>query len=226
MIRLEVSSAARGAYAGWRIGLLEIEDLFPRGEGAELDAEVALVEKGLASRFGGLGRKELARTEPARLYAEHFARSGKAYPVLLQAEGAATKGRRIAMGDPLVRAMFAAELEGMLLTAGHDLDALKPPLHLELASGSESMPTLGGSEKAPPPGDLVMRDELGIFASVLLGPDSRTSIAPTTSRLLFVIYAPPGLAEESILRQAARLAELAALACPSARAGALEITEL
>jgi DNA/RNA-binding domain of Phe-tRNA-synthetase-like protein len=123
------------------------------------------------------------------------------------------------MPDPLVQAMFAAELESTLLTAGHDSGSLRAPLALGVATGAESMPSLGGAEKLPPAGDLVMRDAQGIVASVLLGPDARTSIAPTTASLLFVVYAPPEIAEARLLIHLERLAALSALACPALRAG-------
>ena len=226
MIAIEVSKDARIAYADWKIGIMQIDCLLPRVGGPELDDEVGRVEKGLLSRFGGLSRKAIADTEPSRSYDQHFSRFGKAYPVLLQATGVATKGRRIAMPDPLVRSMFAAELEGMLLTAGHDLDAFDLPLSLELPSGSDPMPTLGGDEKTPPAGDLVMRDARGIVASVLLGPDARTSISTTTERALFVVYGPAGLPDQSIVRQLERLGSLARLACPGSRAGAPSLLSL
>ncbi len=226
MITIDVSKDARAAYVGWTIGTIEIDGLFPRNGGPGLDAEVSRVEEGLLSRFGGLARKAIAQTEPSRAYDEHFSRAGKAYPVLLQAAEVATKGRRISMPDPLVRAMFAAELEGMLLTAGHDLDALEAPLSLGLASGSEPLPTLGGDEKAPPAGDLVMRDARGIVASVLLGPDARTSFASTTVHALFVVYAPAAIPDRPILLLLERLGTLARLACAGARAGTVALTKL
>jgi hypothetical protein len=219
MIDFEIPGSARAAYGGWRLGLLELGSLLPRAPSSALDEEASRVEAGLQSRFGSLNRKAMAKTEPARFYDEHFAAAGRAYPVLLQAEAVAAKGRRIAMADPLVRAMFAAELEGMLLCSGQDLASLRPPLGLDCASGTELMPTFGGTEKAPPKGDLVMRDSLGIVASVLLGPDSRTSIDPSTERLFFTIYAPPLVSEESIRSQLGALARLARLACPAAEAG-------
>jgi hypothetical protein len=226
VIGLGVSSEAREAYAGWRIGLLELGGLLPRGGGAALEAEVERVEAGLRASCGGIGRRDLARLEPLRPYAEHFSRSGRAYPVLLQAEAIASKGRRIEMPDPLVRAMFAAELESMLLTAGHDLGAMQGPITLGVAAGTESMPTLGGAEKRPPPGDLVMRDAEGIVASVLLGPDARTSIGPASASLLFVVYAPPEVREAGLRAHLERLAALAALACPGLSAGEAELTRL
>ncbi len=88
----------------------------------------AASRKGFSRDSAAWPERRIAQTEPSRAYDEHFSRAGKAYPVLLQATGVATKGRRISMPDPLVRSMFAAELEGMLLTAGHDLDAFEVPV--------------------------------------------------------------------------------------------------
>ena len=217
MIDIEVPESVLRSFAGWRLALLEVEGVLPRRGGTELEAELESVEAGLRARFGSLSRRQIALTEPARFYAEHFARAGKAYPVLLQAESVASKGRRLAQSDPLVSAMFAAELEGLLLTAGHDFDALRPPLSLDLASGTELMPSFGGAQKAPPAGDLILRDSGGIIASVLLGPDSRTPIGAATSRLLFVLYLPTPVSETLVRGQLDRLSALVALACPGAR---------
>ena len=226
MIGLGISGSVSRSFAGWRLALLVVEGVQTRLAGTELEAELERVETALKARFGSRSRKELALLEPMRAYAEYFATSGKAYPVLLQVESIASKGRRLATPDPLVGAMFAAELEGQLLTAGHDLDALRPPLALRLASGTELMPTFGGGDKAPPEGDLVMRDAAGIVASVLLGPDSRTCISPRSSRLLFAVYAPPAVSAARIESQLERLFGLAALACPGARRGESSVVEL
>jgi DNA/RNA-binding domain of Phe-tRNA-synthetase-like protein len=214
MIQVEVASDAKTAYAGWSVGLLELEGLLPRTESPELLAEVERIEAAMKTRYGGMSRKELAAAEEARPYTDHFSRSGKAYPVLLQAEAVATKGRRLSMPDSLVLAMFAAELESMILTAGHDAAALGDSVTLYVASGDEAMPTLGGAEKLPPRGDLVMRDSRGIVASVLIGPDARTPIGANTERLLFVAYAPPEVGADRVEAHFDRLAALCGLACP------------
>jgi hypothetical protein len=226
MIDIQASDALRAAPRGWTLGLLEVEGLQPRSGSGALDAEASRVEESLKARFGGMNRRAIARTEPARFYDAHFGAAGRAYPVILQAEAVASKGRRIEMPDPLVRAMFAAELEGMLLCSGQDLAALDRSVSVDLASGLETMQTFGGPEKTPPAGDLVIRDALGIVASVLLGPDERTSLRSSTSEALFTIYAPPSIREEEIRAQLARLEVLARLACAGARAGARRIMRL
>lgn len=217
MIGIRVSEEARSGFAGWRIGLLPLDSPSPREGSRELDPEVELIESKLKRDFEGLGRKEIAALEPSSAYNAYFSRFGKAYPVVLQAEAVASKGRKIAMPDPLVRVMFAAELESMILTAGHDLDALGGELRLDLASGTEALPTLGGAEKFPPVGDLILRDAEGIIASVLLGPDSRTSIGPKTDKSLFVVYSPPAIRESEIRAHLDRLARLASIACRGVR---------
>jgi hypothetical protein len=217
MVELGFAAGVGEAFAAWTIGLMEMEGLGARGQNPDLEAYARRVEGGLKERFGGLSRKELAATRPLDAYQAHFAARGKAYPVLLQAEAVASRGRRLEMPDPLVQAMFAAELDCLLLVAGHDLDELEGRLELDAADGKRAMPTLGGAEKVPPAGDLVMSDERGIVASVLLGPDSRTSMREATDRALFVIYAPPGIGAAEVADGLERVAAAVALACPGCR---------
>lgn len=225
MMDLRLAAEVGEAFSTWTIGLMEIEGLGAqggaRGRSPDLEAYARRVEEGLKERFGGLPRKELAATRPIEAYQAYFAARGRAYPVLLQAEAIASKGRRLEMPDPLVLAMFAAELDCLLLVAGHDLDELEPPLELAAADGARPMPTLGGAEKIPPAGDLVMSDEAGIVASVLLGPDSRTSLTAATSRALFALYAPPGIGTAEVADGLGLVAAAVALACPGCRVAGL-----
>jgi DNA/RNA-binding domain of Phe-tRNA-synthetase-like protein len=226
MVDLRLAAGVGEAFAAWTIGLMEMDGLGARGGASgrlpDLEAYARRVEEELKERFGGLPRKELAATRPLEAYQAHFAARGKAYPVLLQAEAIASRGRRLEMPDPLVLAMFAAELDCLLLVAGHDLDKLEAPLELAAADGARPMPTLGGAEKIPPAGDLVMSDARGIVASVLLGPDSRTSLTATTSRALFVLYAPPGIGIAQVAGGLDRVSAAIALACPGGRVAGRE----
>jgi DNA/RNA-binding domain of Phe-tRNA-synthetase-like protein len=226
MIEVRLGEGVREAYTGWRIGLLEMEGLVPRRNSPELEAEARRVEEALKAKFGGKSRKELAAIPPIDGYDDYFRHWGKAYPVLLQIEAVASRGRRLEMPDPLVLAMFATELDGFLLTAGHDVGALRPPLVLDEADGKRRIPTLGGTEKTPPFGDLTMSDAEGIVASVLLGPDSRTGIASETSRALFVVYAPISVGDGSLERGLEGLAATIGLACPGASRVGREILSL
>ena len=46
-----------------------------------------------------------------------------------------------------------------------------------------------------------MRDADGICCSVIYGQDARSPVSPQTSRVLFVAYAPAGVAAEIVGRQ-------------------------
>jgi len=226
MTSLSVRPEVGKAFAGWRLGLLEFEGLGHRGSSEALDREVGSIEERIRAEYHGLGRRELATLASAAPYAAHFGRAGKAYPVLLQLEAVASKGRSIAFEDPLVRALFAAELESLLLFAGHDSATFASPLSLEVASGAHTMPTLGGALKTPPPGDLVLRDRDGIVASVLLGPDARTAIGTAANSAIFVAYVPPTIDTGAIRAAMGRLATFVAMICPDSKQVGEELLEL
>ena len=79
----------------------------------------------------------------------------------------------------------------MLLTAGHDLSALKMPLCLKVADGTETYESISGKEATAVSGDMMLCDEDGPISTILRGPDKRTRITSSTKDLLFSIYAPP-----------------------------------
>ena len=60
-----------------------------------------------------------------------------------------------------------AELQNMVLTAGHDLDAVAPPVRVDATVGGERYVQLNGSEAGLEPGDMMMADATGIISSVL-----------------------------------------------------------
>ena len=113
------------------------------------------------------------------------------------AGGLASAGGAPALGA-LVEAMFMAELQDLLLTAGHDLAALALPLTLDVARGDERYTLLRGEEQTLKPGDMFVSDAQGVISSILYGPDQRTQITPATQQAVFTAYAPSGLAPETV----------------------------
>ena len=112
--------------------------------------------------------------------------------------------------------MFTAELDSLLLTAGHDLHALQPPIVLDRSQADERFVGLGGREQVVRAGDMLMRDQAGIISAVLYGPDQHTRLADGTRRALFTTYAPAGIAPEHVLRHLDHLSALVRLAAPGA----------
>jgi DNA/RNA-binding domain of Phe-tRNA-synthetase-like protein len=103
------------------------------------------------------------------------------------------KNQHIPKVAALVEAMFMAELKNLLLTAGHDLNMIEPPLRIDVAKGTESYIRLNGEEQTLKAGDMMIADANGILSCIIYGPDHRTRIRPETNRVVFMVYAPPGI---------------------------------
>ncbi len=129
----------------------------------------------------------------ARAYAQYFRRYGGRYPVVHQAK-TVLAGRSIESNSALVEAMFTAELDSLVLTSGHDLNALRFPLAVDVAVAGDSYTRLSGKDQILKAGDMIVRDEEGIIASVAYGPDDRTRLRPDTDAVLFGAWCPVGIA--------------------------------
>jgi DNA/RNA-binding domain of Phe-tRNA-synthetase-like protein len=161
-------------------------------------------------------RAELAALPTVQAYQAHYKPFGQTYHVLRQLESVALKGRSLASPNTLVLAMFAAELESLLLTAGHDVAALQPPIVLDASRGDERFVGIGGQAQAVRAGDMLMRDGGGIISAVIYGPDQRTRLNEQTTAALFTTYAPAGIEVALLEEHLERIAELARSVAPQA----------
>jgi DNA/RNA-binding domain of Phe-tRNA-synthetase-like protein len=118
--------------------------------------------------------------------------------VKAQRESIVLKGRPIPRRAALVEAMFMAELANLVLTAGHDLDALETPLRVDVTADGDRYVLLSGAEAVLERGDMMMADGAGIVSTVLRGPDRRTRITRETRSVLFAVYAPASVGEHVV----------------------------
>jgi DNA/RNA-binding domain of Phe-tRNA-synthetase-like protein len=132
-------------------------------------------------------------------YHAYYKRFEKTYHLLLQLESIVFKDKSIPHVAALVEAMFMAELEDLLLTAGHDLEVIQQPLRLDVAQGEEQYTLLRGDTQILKPGDMFIADAAGVTSSILYGPDRRTQINPETRQVLFTTYGPPGIGSQAVL---------------------------
>lgn len=146
--------------------------------GADLRARLQSVEARVHARYTGQSRRDLETLAGLRPYIEHYRRFGKTYHVLLQLESVAFRGRPLAASELLVSAMFAAEIDTLLLNAGHDLDAFHPPLIADVTQLGERYIGIGGKTIEVKPGDMSIRDREGILSTVLYGPRPADAAAP------------------------------------------------
>ena len=170
-------------------------------------------------------KEELRALERLQAYREYYRRFKKTYHVQLQLESIAFKGKAIPRVAALVEAMFAAELKNYLLTAGHDMDVVEPPVKLDVALGSETFTRINGQEQQLKAGDMYIADTQGVLSAVIYGPDQRTRIRPTTRRALFTVYAPPGIRAEAVRQHLTDIEAYARAIAPQAETELLHVYE-
>lgn len=184
----------RSAFPGAVVGALVVRGVRNPEESPALEA----AKRGLEAELRATGD---ADNDPImRAYADYYRTHGKTYHVKAQRQSVAVKGKPIPRRAALVEAMFMAELRNMVLTAGHDLGALMPPLRADVSTDGDRYVLLSGAEAELGPGDMLMADTVGIVSSVLRGPDQRSRITRQTSDALFAVYAPDGVGEAAVRR--------------------------
>ena len=176
----QLSPAWRERYVGAAIGVLAMSLVQNTPPSPSLLEQLHTLEHDVRSRYAGKTRRDLETLPTVEPYVQYYRRFGKTYHVLLQLESVAFRGRSLAAADALVSAMFGAEVDSLLLTAGHDLAALAPPLLADLTRAGERYLGIAGKPIEVKPGDLSIRDGHGILSTVLYGPDQRTRLGPET----------------------------------------------
>ena len=199
MVRLIViSDKIKKVYPKALLGILVMKSVSNPNQHKELNRCKFELENSLKEKFYNLNRADLKSIEPIKTYHNYYKRFKKTYHVLLQLESIVFKNKTIPKVASLVEAMFMAELKNLLLTAGHNFDAVDIPIKLDVASGGEKYTLLNGEEKELLPEDMMISDSRGIISSIIYGPDKRTQITPNTQNVLFTVYAPPGIEKSKV----------------------------
>jgi DNA/RNA-binding domain of Phe-tRNA-synthetase-like protein len=213
---LTVTQPWREAYPGASVGILAMESVANPERHAALDQQKAALEVALRAHYGSMDRAALRALPTFAAYADYYKRFRKSYHVQLQLESVAWQGKQIPAVAALVEAMFMAELENGLLTAGHDLGAVAAPVRIDVATGDETYRRLRGSEQVLKAGDMYIADTLGVLSSIVYGPDARSAIGPATERVLFTVYAPPGIEPAAVRKHLQGIYRYTRLVAPGA----------
>ena len=194
---LEVDPNWCEAHPGASVGLIAMRGVANPASNESLNELASVLECEVRSRLETADRETIRAIPPLPAYAAYYKRWGQRYHVAMQLESVAQKGKALPRVAALVEAMFIAELRNLLLTAGHDLDALELPVHLTVGTG-ESFTAPNGQETTVKSGDMVIADARGrILSAIITGPSDFARIGPETTTVLFYSYAPPGV--DSIL---------------------------
>jgi DNA/RNA-binding domain of Phe-tRNA-synthetase-like protein len=218
-----VSEAWKTAYPGAAVGVLAMRNVINPERHAALDKRKEDIEDQLRSRFAAYDRAALKALPIIQAYDTYYKRYKKTYHVQLQLESVVLKGKSIPRVAALVEAMFMAELKNLLLTAGHDLEAVQRPVKIDVAEGSERYIRLNGQEQELKPGDMMIADAQGVISSVLYGPDRRTQITSETRQVLFTVYAPSGIGEQAVYDHLRDIQANVLLVAPEAEVELLEV---
>lgn len=218
-----VSEAWRTTYPGAAVGVLAMRDAANPKEHAGLDQKKRELEERLRARYAGSDRAALRALPQMQAYHAFYKQFKKTYHVQLQLESVVLKGKSIPRVAALVEAMFMAELEDLLLTAGHDLEVVQEPVGIDVADGSERYVRINGQEQQTKAGDMMIADAQGIISTVLYGPDRRTQITSETTQALFTAYAPPGIGPEQVQGHLENIRDNVLLVSPEAVVELLEV---
>jgi DNA/RNA-binding domain of Phe-tRNA-synthetase-like protein len=220
----ELTTAWKSAYRDAHVGVLVIRDIANPAQSPELERHKAELEGQLRAQFSGQDRAGLASHPILQVYNNYYRRFKKTYHVQLQLESIAWKGKSIPRVSPLVEAMFMAEVKNLLLTAGHDLDALHLPLVLDVSKGDEQYTLLRGEAQVLKAGDMYIRDQNGVISSIIYGPDQRTQIKANTRNAVFTVYAPAGIRKQAVQQHLHDIHDYIGLFAPQAHVDRLEVT--
>ena len=218
-----VTEAWKTTYPGAAAGVLAMGHVANPKSHAAMDRIKQELEAQIRASFAS--KEELRALDRLQAYRAYYKQFRKTYHVQLQLESIAFKGKSIPRVAALVEAMFAAELKNQLLTAGHDLDIVEPPITLDVARGDETFTRINGQEQQLKAGDMFIADTQGVLSAVIYGPDLRTQIRPATRRALFTVYAPPGIGAEAVQQHLQDMEATVLMIAPQAETELLQVYE-
>jgi DNA/RNA-binding domain of Phe-tRNA-synthetase-like protein len=206
----------RTTHPGAVIGLLELLNVDNTRPSARLDERKREAEARLRERYRGYTRQDFLALPVMAAYEQYYKRFNKTYHVQLQVESIVLKGKSLPSVSPLVDANFLAEVDTLVLTAGHDVSRLQDPVCIDVSRDGDQMTQMSGASIAIRAGDMIMRDAKAVSCSILYGQDDRSPISSGTARVVYVAYAPRGVPSEAIDTQLRTIEENVRLFSPRA----------
>ena len=205
MLTVTVTADWKAAHPGAIIGLLELSGVVNTQKSPLLDKEKRKTEARLRARYQGFTRQDFLSLPVISAYEQYYKRFNKTYHVQLQVESIVLKGKNLPDISPLVDSNFMAEVETLVLTAGHDAAKLRGSILIDVSREGDRITQMNGVSRDIRAGDMIMRDANGVSCSILYGQDNRSPISSQTSRVLYVAYAPTGVPAEAVEAQLGKI---------------------
>jgi DNA/RNA-binding domain of Phe-tRNA-synthetase-like protein len=215
MLLISGTSEWRATHPGSIIGLLELSGVVNTHPSAQVDDRKRETEQRLREQYKGFTRQDFMALPVISAYDQYYKRFNKTYHVQLQLESIVLKGKNMPNMSPLVDANFVAEIETLVLTAGHDVGKLHGSVIIDVSREGDQITQMNGETRPIRAGDMIMRDANGVCCSIIYGQDNRSPISSETSHVLYVAYAPPGVPEEVVESQLLKIDEAVRLFSPT-----------
>ncbi|PIY74419.1 MAG: hypothetical protein CO159_02065 [Candidatus Portnoybacteria bacterium CG_4_9_14_3_um_filter_40_10] len=217
-MEITFSENLKERYKNVNLGTLIVRDVQNKEFDERLDKEKRIVEQYIMDNY-----KEPDNVKRIREYNDFYFEFGETFPVKYQIKSI-LEGKQIPSISCLVEAMFMTELKHICLMAGHDLDAIQGDLVLDIAQEGEMYIKINDEKQELKKDDIVLRDGMGIIASVLYGPDNRTKIIPISKNIIYMAYFTFAVTRSEIIIVMADLAKyLRICECPHANIERMKI---
>jgi DNA/RNA-binding domain of Phe-tRNA-synthetase-like protein len=217
MLSISATDAWRTTHPGAVVGLLELSGVDNSRPSPELDERKRSTEAHLRERYQEFARADFLSLPVMAAYQKYYKRFTKTYHVLLQLESIVLKGKELPNVSPLVDANFTAEVDTLVLTAGHDVAKLTGSVVMDVSREGDQITRMNGAPKEMEPGDMVMRDATGVVCSIIYGQDNVSPISSATTHVLYVAYAPVGVPPETVEKHLRMIEENVRIFCPDSR---------
>jgi DNA/RNA-binding domain of Phe-tRNA-synthetase-like protein len=201
-MEITFSENLRQRHKNVHLATLIVRDVQNKEFDERLDKEKRVIEQYVRENY-----KELDNVGRLRKYNDYYFEFGEGFPVKNQIKSILT-GKQIPNILCLVDAMFMTELKHACLMAGHDLDAIQGNLILDIAQEGEIFTKIDDQDQEIKKDDIVMRDGMGVIASVLWGPDNRTKIIPISKNIIYIAYFTFAVTRNGMITIMADLAKL------------------
>ena len=166
----------------------------------------------LKKKYAEYDRKAVFGENP---YYRFFKKFKKTYPVMLQFESLAFKGRPFPDFNPVTDVAFLLEVTTFVLSGTHDIDQLQGGIELYLATEKEDFEGMREMLHTYP-GDCCARDDRGIIFSEIAGTDNRTCAKPDSRNVFYPIFGTPDLPKDIIEGAMETLVEYIKVLAPAA----------
>jgi DNA/RNA-binding domain of Phe-tRNA-synthetase-like protein len=118
------------------------------------------------------------------------------YKFPLRGQFTSVKKKGLPPVPSLVKSLLYAEMTTGVLMGVQDGGKIEGNLVLDLVQGNESFVGMRSTVNCQD-GEIVVRDDAGIVASLFQGPDQRTQVDPDTRLAVFYVFSSPTLSAET-----------------------------